>query len=117
MDNTKNDSYYINHIIEDLSFIIRHTKDIDSAELGTNELLLDSMLFRLIQISENSRKLSEDYREKRKNVPWNAMYGLRNRIVHDYGNVDLSIVYMTLKEDIPVLLDMIYKADDSNEPI
>lgn len=37
----------------------------------------------------------------------NAMYGLRNRIVHDYGNVDLNIVFETLKNDIPELLEMI----------
>jgi len=36
-----------------------------------------------------------------------AMYGLRNRIVHGYGSVDLSIVYSTLKRDIPELLEML----------
>lgn len=30
-------------------------------------------------------------------IPWNAMHGMRNRIVHDYGNVDLKVVYETLK--------------------
>ena len=44
---------------------------------------------------------------KRGYIPWNAMYGLRNRIVHDYGNVDLNIVFETLKNDIPELLEMI----------
>ncbi|MBP5353582.1 MAG: DUF86 domain-containing protein [Lachnospiraceae bacterium] len=38
-------------------------------------------------------------------MPWLALSGLRNRIVHDYGNVDLSIVYDTLKNDIPQLMD------------
>lgn len=42
-------------------------------------------------------------------MPWNALYGLRNRIVHDYGNVDLNVVYDTLKEDIPELLKIISK--------
>jgi uncharacterized protein YutE (UPF0331/DUF86 family) len=37
------------------------------------------------------------------------MYGLRNRIVHDYGNVDLNVVYETLKNDIPELLEMLIK--------
>lgn len=41
------------------------------------------------------------------NVPWNAIYGLRNRIVHDYGNVDLNVVFETLKHDIPELLEII----------
>ena len=96
MDNVKNDRYYIQKIRNDLQFIVQHMKDVDIEELNANEILLDSMLFRMIQLSENAKKLS-----------WNAMYGLRNRIVHDYGNVDLNIVFETLKNDIPELLEMI----------
>lgn len=107
MDNFKNDAYFIDRIKNDLKFITVHMKDVDIEELGTNEVLLDSMLFRMIQISENSRKLSEEYKELNSSVPWNAMYGLRNRIVHDYGSVDLNIVFETLKNDIPELLDII----------
>lgn len=80
---------------------------VDIEELDKNEVLLDSMLFRMIQISENARKLSDEYKEHNSNVPWSALYGLRNRIVHDYGNVDLNIVFETLKNDIPKLLRII----------
>lgn len=107
MDNVKTDAYYIDRIKKDLQFIAVHMKDVDIEELDKNEVLLDSMLFRMIQISENSRKLSDVYKEQNSNIPWNAMYGLRNRIVHDYGNVDLNIVFETLKNDIPELLDII----------
>lgn len=81
-------------------------------ELNINEILLDSMLFRMIQISENSRKLSDEYKRKHSNIPWNAVYRFRNRIVHDYGYVDLNIVYETLKNDIPELLELL--SDESN---
>lgn len=67
-------------------------ENIDITEFSTNEILLDSMLFRMIQISENARKLSDEYKQQCNNIPWNALYGLRNRIVHDYGNVDLRVV-------------------------
>lgn len=107
MDNIKNDNYYIQKIIKDLEFIVIHMKNTDLEELNANEVLLDSMLFRMIQISENAKKLSDKYKYRYKNIPWNALYGLRNRIVHDYGNVDLNVVYDTLKEDIPDLLEMI----------
>ena len=79
-------------------------------ELNKNEVLLDSMLFRMIQLSENARKLSDTYKDNNRNIPWNAIYGLRNRIVHDYGNVDLNVVFETLKNDIPELLAMISKS-------
>lgn len=104
MDNVKNDNYFVGKIKEDLAFIVKHTKDIEIEELNNNEILLDSMLFRLIQISENAKKLSDAYKEEHATVPWLAIYGLRNRIVHDYGNVDLAVVYSTLKDDIPELL-------------
>lgn len=106
MDNVKNDNYYIQKIKQDLEFIVIHMHNVDASELNENEVLLDSMLFRMIQISENTRKLSEEYKHEHSHIPWNALYGLRNRIVHDYGNVDLNIVYETLKIDIPDLLEM-----------
>jgi uncharacterized protein with HEPN domain len=109
MDNVKNDDFYIKKIKQDLEFIVLHMKNVDEEELNANEILLDSMLFRMIQLSENAKNLSDEYKKERGNIPWNAMYGLRNRIVHDYGNVDLNIVYETLKNDIPELLGNISK--------
>ncbi len=107
MDNTKNDAYYIDKIIDDLKFIIRHMEDVNEEDLGENEVLLDSMMFRLIQISENAKSLSEEYKDNISDIPWSDIYGLRNRIVHDYGNVDLGIIFSTLKDDIPELLLLI----------
>lgn len=108
MDNVKNDQYFVGKIQEDLIFIIKHMKDADEEELAHNELLLDSMMFRLIQISENARKLTDEFRlSEHPAVPWLAMIGLRNRIVHDYGSVDLSIIFDTLKNSIPELYDQL----------
>jgi len=107
MDNVKNDSYYVQKLKSDLEFIVTHMYGIDIEELNGNEILLDSMLFRMIQISENAKRLSDNYKLTHCNIPWNALGGLRNRIVHDYGNVDLNIVYETLKNDIPELLKLL----------
>lgn len=107
MDNVKNDNYYIRKIKKDLEFIILHMRDVDIEELNANEVLLDSMLFRMIQISENARKLSDDFKQERNDIPWIALYGMRNRLVHDYGHVDLTIVYETLKNDIPEVLELL----------
>lgn len=107
MDNVKNDAYYVSKITDDLEFISRHMKDVTPKSFSENEILQDSMVFRLIQTSENARRLSDEYRGKHSVIPWTAISGLRNRLVHDYGNVDFSIVYDTLKNDIPVLMDSI----------
>ena len=108
MDNVKNDFYYIHKLRKDLDFIEKHMHNVDLEELHANEILLDSMLFRMIQISENAKKLSDEYKQVHWAVPWSALYGLRNRIVHDYGNMDLKIVYDTLKNDIPRLMELLF---------
>lgn len=105
MDNKKDNRYYVNKIITDLSFVIEHTADITKEELEENEILADSVMFRLIQVSENSDKLTEDFKTYHGTIPWRAMKGMRNRIVHEYGNVDLGMVYDTVKRDIPQLLN------------
>ena len=109
MDNRKDDSYYLRRIITDLGFILSHTEGITEEQLQADEVLLDSVMFRLIQVSENSDKLTDAFKASHAEIPWRAMKGLRNRIVHEYGNVDLSVVYDTVKNDIPALLDLITK--------
>lgn len=57
MDNVKNDAYYVKRLKQDLEFVVTHMKNVDIEELNANEILLDSMLFRMIQISENAKKI------------------------------------------------------------
>lgn len=101
MDNIKNDAYYIKKILKDIEFLIDNTKGITLEELEANEVLCDSVLFRLIQISENSTKLTAEFKEKHNDIPWQAIKGMRNRIVHEYGDVEFDIVHQTITEDIP----------------
>ncbi len=86
-----------------MKFIIDHTLNITLDDFCDNELLLDSVMFRLIQISENSDRIDENFKSENPQIMWRAMKGMRNRIVHDYGEVDLGIVYKTVKDDIPLL--------------
>ena len=59
MDNKKDNSYYLKRIIKDLAFVVEHTKEINQEQLEKNEILIDSVMFRLIQIAENSDKMFE----------------------------------------------------------
>ena len=81
MDNMKDDTYFVNKIRDDLIFIVNYTKDIDEEELSKNEVLLDSMMFRLIQISENAKRLGDEYKDAHPLVPWTAIYGLDKRLI------------------------------------
>lgn len=107
MDNVKNDIYYIRKILSDIKFLIANTKGITLDELEENEILCDSVQFRLIQISEKTKKLTVEFKATHKEIPWHAIIGMRNRIVHEYGDVEFDIVFDTVTKDIPNLCDML----------
>ena len=49
--------------------------------------------------------MSDSFKESHEQIPWDDVYGLRNRIVHDYGMVDLHIIFSALVKDIPELMN------------
>lgn len=109
MDNVKNDKYYLKKIISDLEFIIEHTKGKTKDEIKNNDLLVDSIMFRIIQIAENDGRLSEEFKKEYSEIPWMAIKGMRNKIVHDYGVVNMVIVYDTVTRWIPEMYEKLIR--------
>ena len=60
-------------------------------------------MFRIIQIAENGEKLTNEFKESHGEIRWKAIKGMRNRIVHDYGFIDMTVVYDTVTNSIPEL--------------
>ena len=58
----------------------------------------------IIQIGELVSRFTDDFLSLNQHIPWHAIKSMRNLHAHDYDRVDLSIVWNTLKEDIPNLL-------------
>ncbi len=66
-------------------------------DIKNNAILVDSIMFRFVMISESVTKLSDDFKDAHSNIPWKDIKGMRNRIVHNYGSVDFGIVYSSIK--------------------
>lgn len=95
----------IKKILEYIKNIKIYCKDIKTAkELQKNSMLAEAVCFDILQIGELAKDgLSEKCKEQITNIPWSQIYGLRNRIVHGYDNINFEIIFETIKEDIPLL--------------
>lgn len=102
MKRQKDDAYFISRIIDDIDYILSILEGVDLDTFSSNQMMSDSTVFRLIQISENSRGISEDLKNSQE-YDWFKVSGMRNRLVHDYGNVDYRVVFLTVKTDLPKL--------------
>ena len=112
MDNIKNDSYYLDKIVDDIKFVIGSTANMTLDEFDNNEMVNSAVNFKFIQISENASRLSKELIISATEIPWNKIKGLRNKIVHDYGNVVMDTIFNTIKKDLPILLEQLMKLVD-----
>ena len=103
----KDASYYLDKIIKDIEFINKHMDGVSYEEFIDDEVLNNCICFKMIQISENAARLPSDLKSNTPSIPWIQMTGLRNRIVHEYGNVDMTILYDTVTKDLAQLLEVL----------
>ena len=58
-------------------------------------------------IGEATKKLSDELRAGRPEVPWRALAGVRDRVIHHYFGIDYEMVWQMVQEDFPRLLPQI----------
>lgn len=63
-----------------------------------------SVAFSILQIGELSSGLSQEFRQSTTNrVQWGPIKGMRNWVVHNYGNISYDVVWETATMDVPAL--------------
>lgn len=98
---------YLDHIqqaaVDARSFVEGLTKDDFLEDKRTQQAVIMS----LIIIGEAATKVMDDYAEfaqAHAEVPWRNMRGMRNRIAHGYFDIDIDVVWETVREWLPELL-------------
>jgi uncharacterized protein with HEPN domain len=73
-----------------------------------DNIVITLALTRLIEImGEAANHVSEETRARLSTIPWRNIVGMRNRVIHDYGNVNHDILWKTITEHIPILIDIL----------
>ncbi len=89
--------------------ILKYSADMSYEEFIKNEMVVEACVFNLSQIGELANKLDDECKWEHTNIAWNQIYGLRNRIVHDYEGVNLKLVWEIIEDDLPGFRDSLKK--------
>ncbi len=109
MDNVKNDKYYAVRAMKDIEVIQKYLGNRTYDEFLEDDVLLDAIMFRLIQLIENVKSLSVESKKENPDIPWHEIIGFCNGIVHEHGKTDYVIVYETITDDLPRLMTALEK--------
>jgi len=105
----RSDQVYIEHILEAISKIESFTKGISLFEFDRNVLIQDAIIRNIEIIGEATKKISKNFTHDHPEIPWSSMAGMRDKLIHDYLDVDLDVVWKTVEVDLPLLKELISK--------
>ena len=110
----------ISLIHDNMETVLERTKYIKSANDFTSSesgmILLDSICMKLVAVGESIKNLdkvtNKELLSLYPQIQWKQAMGMRDIIVHHYFDVDAEQIFNTLKEDIPILLNVLVKMKD-----
>jgi uncharacterized protein with HEPN domain len=99
----------VEKMIQTIEKILIYSDGLTYDTFVDNNLVIDACVFNLSQLGELANKVDEEFEQKHTDIPWRQVYGLRNRIVHDYEGVNLKLVWEIIETDLPELMEMLKK--------
>jgi len=99
----KDDLVYIEHIQSSIDSILNYAQGLDYDSFVEKQIVQDAIVRQLEIIGEAIKRISTEYRKSNPQIPCKVMAGMRDKLIHDYIDVDFRMVWSTVKEDIPEL--------------
>lgn len=87
----KDDQVYLKHIRDSIEKILTFTAS-KKGLFMSDEKTQDAVIRNLEIIGEAVRKISLELRTAHPEIPWKIIAGMRDKLIHDYFGVNLSIV-------------------------
>ncbi len=91
-------------IAEAIEKIRRYTANLDYESFCRDERTFDAVIRNLSVIGEAAQGVSAELVAAAPDLPWSEMRDMRNVLVHEYFGISLEIVWQTIQEDLPPLL-------------
>ena len=91
------------HMLEAISNIREFSQNISREVLFSDKMRYFAVVKNIEIIGEAAHMLTEDFRSSHSELPWKAIIGMRNVIVHDYINIHEDLLWDTIQNDLDPL--------------
>lgn len=94
---------YLKDILEAIRKIEKYTKNLEYENFLKDELIQDGIVRNLEIIGEASKSIPDEVKNKKSEIEWRKIVGLRDILIHAYFGIDLEIIWDIVRNKIPDL--------------
>lgn len=99
------DTVRLRHMLDAAREAVSFAAGKSRADLDADRMLALSVVKAIEIIGEAANAVSEPFRTAHPEIPWQDIIGMRHRLINAYFDVNLSVVWSTVTEDLPPLVD------------
>lgn len=94
------DITYIEQILDAIEKVEEYTKDGQAVFVNT-ALIQDAVIRNIEVIGEVAKRISDDFKNLNRDIPWRKMAGIRDVLIHDYDSIDMNILWNVVEVELP----------------
>ena len=100
----RHDLIRVRHMLEAEQDAINFVRGKTREDLDRDRMLVLAIVKSIEIIGEAASKVTEDFKSAHESIPWNDIVNMRHRLIHAYFDVNLDIVWKTVRNDLPELI-------------
>lgn len=105
----KHNEIYLRHILDEIIFLLKTTENLNYDSFFENEMYTRAFSRSFEIIGEAAKNLSPDFRKTHTDIEWKKISGMRDKIIHQYFNVDYELLWDVIKTKLPEIKNKIEK--------